>query len=115
MVGTDLQENPRDDLLNLIDFAIMSKKEKVITGIQVMNSHCYVPNLAGDEPIIRRSIEIRHQIMEEGMGWRIVPVDGDYFAAQQDKHGYLKDLLKLSPAVGLEEIKERTGGRKVRK
>ena len=75
--------------MNLLDFTVIDEKNENLIGIQIMNKNCYVPSLIGDEPLVRRSLELRHQIMEDMFGFTIVLIDPD----QENKLEYLTEVI----------------------
>jgi len=55
--------------MNLVEVAA-SLPDKSLIGITFLNKHCYVPCLAGEtEPLIRRSVELKLEILTEIFGW----------------------------------------------
>lgn len=66
-----------------------------------MNPHCYLPSLIEQEPAVRRTVEMKVQIMEDLFGWSILQLDQDFFIEQGTKDKktvYLCDLIGLSEA-----------------
>ena len=57
-----------DELLNMME--IVCKIDDEILGVSLLNKHCYVPSLSDpEEQVVKRSIEVRNQILEELFGW----------------------------------------------
>lgn len=44
-----------------------------------MNRHCYINTIIEDEPIIKRSVDLKKDILEELFGWNIVMIDEEDF------------------------------------
>jgi len=72
IIGTKvevLNDPLSDDFMNLVEVAA-SLPDKSLIGITFLNNHCYVPCLAGEsEPLLRRSIELKLEILTEIFGW----------------------------------------------
>jgi hypothetical protein len=60
--------------MNLIEIAC-STADGMLFGVIFLNPHCYVPDLGGEEPLIRRSVELKIQILTEMFGWSLLAID----------------------------------------
>ena len=54
--------------MNLVEIAA-SLPNKTLFGITFLNPSCFVPCLSGGEPLIRRSVELKIEILTEIFGW----------------------------------------------
>ena len=52
-----------------------------LLGVQVMNRHCYIPSLVENEPMLRRSAEVRADILGDLFGWDLLLIDEDGYRA----------------------------------
>ena len=77
-----------DDFLNVFEIAcsIQGKKEgaqgekDVALGVVFLNKHCFVHDLKPSKlehgpTLLRRSVEVRLQILEEILGWKLLVID----------------------------------------
>ena len=115
--GIQVDKNISDTLLTLLEISLTSSDpEAAPVGIQILNKHCYTPSLIEHEPQVRRSIELKQQILEDLFGWQLLAIDEDLFNDQQDKKQFLKTLMGVEENEHKTEIKEqRSGGRRVKK
>jgi hypothetical protein len=82
-----------DDFMNLVEVAA-SLPDKSLIGITFLNKHCYVPCLAGEsEPLLRRSIELKFEILTEIFGWQLLVVDESEFMALKDSEAKQKFII----------------------
>lgn len=86
--GNEITQNTTDDLMTLMEISLTPKshqdvhddEELPIVGVQIINDACYVPNLGDmNEPLIRRTVELKEQILEDLFGWEILKVDQSHF------------------------------------
>ena len=74
-----LNEPLSDDFMNLVEVAA-SLPDKTLIGITFLHDNCYVPCLAGDpEPLLRRSVELKLEILTEILGWQLLVIDQKEF------------------------------------
>jgi len=45
-----------------------------MVGVLLMNNHCYVRNAEG-ELVVKRSVELKTELLQESFGWRILVID----------------------------------------
>lgn len=83
-----------DDLMNLMEITLTGDDGRS-AGIQILNKACYVPSLIDHTPLVRRTVELRQQILEELFGWQLLPVDEDMLQNHENKREFLRDLLGL--------------------
>ena len=57
------QKNVSDELMNLVNVVCQVNEE--VIGIQLLNQHCYLPPLIDDERMVKRTVELKHQILED--------------------------------------------------
>lgn len=98
--GLKIQKHGSDDLMNLLEITLTGNESRA-AGIQILNRACYVPSLIDHVPLVRRSVEVRQQILEDLFGWQLLSVDEDALQNHENKRAYLRDLL------GLDEEKDR--------
>ena len=115
--GIQVDKNISDTLLTLLEITLTSSNpEAPPVGIQILNKHCYTPSIIELEPQVRRSIDLKQQILEDLFGWQLLTIDEDLFNNQQDKTTFLKTLMGVeentNEAVNKEE---REGGRRVKR
>lgn len=79
-----LNDSLSDDFMNLVEVAIKLNSEdstatteddKQILAVTFMNQHCYVPCIAGDQPKIRPSVQLKIKQLESMKGWKVIIVD----------------------------------------
>jgi len=73
-----------------------------LVGVMIMNEHCYIrsPFAAEggeeEEMIVRRTVEIKKQVLEDMFGWNLMVVDeGDYKASGTSYEERKKYIMKL--------------------
>ena len=84
-----------DDMMNLVDIACRGSDGSLF-GVLFLNPHCYVPDLAGGkENYLRRSVELKIQILTEVFGWTLLAVDQADFQkmTNADRETYLLERL----------------------
>ena len=99
----EITKNATDDLMNLIEVTVQPNHQidqadlldddgEPLLGVQVMNRHCYIPSLVENEPMLRRSVELRARILQDLFGWDLLMIDEDGYRAQGDKEAKLNYL-----------------------
>jgi hypothetical protein len=63
-----LQDPLSDDFMNLVEVAA-SFPDQSLFGITFLNPHCYVPFKQGEEPLLKRSCELKVELLTEILGW----------------------------------------------
>jgi hypothetical protein len=69
-----------------------------------MNRHCYIQSpfvdSNSDDALLRRTVELKHDILEQLFGWSILPIDEQEFmkTPQPQKEAYILQKLNISPA-----------------
>ena len=71
----------------------MTKGEMI--GFHVLNQYCYVPSLIESAPQVRRTAEIKHQILEDLFGWQLATIEEHQFIENEDQKQYIRELLGL--------------------
>ena len=71
----------------------------------MLNKHCYLPPLVDNEPLVKRTVELKHQILEELFQWTIVTIDQDDFLASSDKEKYINDRIVIEAVGENQEVK----------
>ena len=77
IIGADvevLNESLSDDFMNLVEISA-SLPDKTLFGVTFLNPSCFVPCLSGGEPLIRRSVELKIEILTEIFGWQLLVID----------------------------------------
>ena len=59
--------------MNLVDVACTIDQD--LYGVLLMNRHCYIHTLVDSEPIVKRSVDIKQDILEGLFGWKLLIVD----------------------------------------
>eukprot|EP00347_Sterkiella_histriomuscorum_P005947 403354650 len=100
----EIKLNLSDDLMTLINIACVSGSKKLnnkpedieLTGFLVMNKHCYINTLAEDEPILKRSVDLKKDILEGLFGWNIILIDEEDFLrkSQPEREKQFKGILE---------------------
>lgn len=82
-----MSANLSDDIMNLIDVAAALKSSKAneppeLIAVLLMNKHCYIQNPfaqkgtnADDQMLLKRSVEIKQEILEVLFGWVVEHID----------------------------------------
>ena len=67
-----------------------------------MNKYCYIqsPFSEGGDPLVRRTVELKHDILEQHFGWTILPVDEHEYLSMPDKAKRESFILQK---IGLDE------------
>ncbi len=63
-----LQDPLSDDFMNLVE-VVASLPDKSLFGVTFLNPHCYVPFKQGEEPLLKRSCELKVELLTEILGW----------------------------------------------
>jgi len=58
--------------MSLVDVAAADGEQMI--GVLLMNNHCYVRNAEGEQ-IVKRSVELKTELLQESFGWRILVID----------------------------------------
>ena len=77
-----------------------------------MNAHCFIP---GEEGQLKRSFELKIEILTELLGWNLLVVDQQEFMelkSIEDREAYISERLKLDIT---EAPPKREGGRRVKR
>jgi hypothetical protein len=48
-------------------------------AVQIMNKRCYIPPIIDSEPMVRRTVELRQQILEDLFGMQLLTIDEEDF------------------------------------
>ena len=85
-----VKEPLSDDFMNLIEVACSFPNQEMLFGVSLMNDHCYVPDLSSSsnevlEPLVKRSVELKIQILTELLGWNLIVLDENDFKELGDK------------------------------
>ena len=71
-------------------------------GVSFLNKHCLITDLAGNsmadeqEPLIKRSYELKLEILQNFLGWQLLIVDEVEFSrlgSKAEKEQYIMDRL----------------------
>jgi hypothetical protein len=69
-----------------------------------MNRHCYIQSpfvdSNSDDALLRRTVELKHEILKQLFGWSILPIDEHEFikTPQPQKEAYILQKLNIAPA-----------------
>ena len=74
---SEVNQNISDDVINLIEVACKEKDE--LFGILLMNKHCYIQSMIDNEPLLKRSVELKHDILQQLFGWTLLIIDQQEF------------------------------------
>lgn len=89
-----------------------------------MNRHCYIQSpfidTNSDDALLRRTVELKHDILDQLFGWTILPIDEQEFlkTPQPQREAYILQKLNINNSLQKQEAtsdKEPSGGRKIRK
>ena len=99
-----------------------------LLGVTFLNKHCLVVDLAGSsqaaeqEPLLKRTFELKVQILQDMLGWQLLVVDEADFAklkSKQEKEEYIMSRLQVGGDAVQEgdekPVKEAKGGRRVKR
>jgi hypothetical protein len=84
-----------DEFLNLMEVVCKIEVEGVeeeacLLGVSMLNKTCYVPTLADPgEKVVKRSVEVRNQILEDLFDWDILMIDEEDFMKSENKDEYI--------------------------
>jgi len=106
-----------DDFMNLVEVACSNPADETLFGVTFLNPHCYVPDLAASkddkEPLVKRSVELKLQIMTDMLGWALIVIDQDDFeklGSQKKREEYLIGRLAEAKQFGKpKQIGDSTG------
>ena len=91
-----------------------------------MNRHCYIQSpfldTNSDDALLRRTVELKHDILDQLFGWSIQPIDEQEFLKipQPQREAYILQKLNINQShqkqADVAADKEQpSGGRKIRK
>lgn len=85
-----------DDILNLIEVSCVDVNNPD-SRIMVLfkNTTCELPDLYESGQQVRRSFEIKQQILEAVTGSQVLVIDEQAFAESDDKEGFLLESLGM--------------------
>ena len=100
-----------DDYMNIIEVACAAKpkgssseEQPSMIGVSFLNKHCLITDLAGNpltedqEPLLKRSYELKLEILQNLLGWQLLIVDEEEFTrlgSKAEKEGYIMDRLQV--------------------
>lgn len=98
---SEVTPNLSDDFMSLVDVAAADGEQMV--ALLLMNKHCYIRNAEGEQ-VVKRSVELKTELLEESFDWRVLVLDQEQFLALksfEEKASFVRERLGLTetPAV----------------
>ena len=106
-----MQQPLSDDFMNMVEVVACLNQDQLV-GITFLNPHCFIP---GEEGQLKRSFELKIEILTELLGWNLLVVDQQEFMelkSIEDREAYISERLKLDISGA---PPERKGGRRVKR
>ena len=79
-----------------MEVAVVDRDQGIQLCCQVMNKHCYLPVFASKEPMLRRSIELQHDMLVDLFEWELLLVNEDTYKGlktNEEKRMYLYNKM----------------------
>lgn len=109
-----LKDPLSDDFMNLVEVAA-SLPDQTLFGITFLNPHCFLPSKEGEEPLLRRSVEVKIEILTEVLGWQLLVIDQNEFLASEDKEKFILDKIEIGPMDQQQPPKDKSEASKGRR
>ncbi|CDW77722.1 UNKNOWN [Stylonychia lemnae] len=97
----EVTQNLSDDLMNLINIACVPQQalgeEQQLVGIILINKNSFISTIIDDQPIIRRTVDLKQDILVDLFGWNLMFIDESDLLGktQEEKQAYIFDKMGI--------------------